>query len=268
MRKMGWLTKALSLWLGLLAAALLGCSGPTEQTPYVEEPVVECLLVAGQGIDEFKFTRTLPVGSDYDSAAAAISGARIVISSTRGDSTILRPVPGKPGVYASPNYIVSAKATYFLRTEFKGVPITAETTCPDTFKLYPLEKEIVTYLKDRVEVHWTQSEGAAAFYISVTNLEDSLVAIERPFSEQNPYSDRRARFYWTLGLQTELYPWLHNFYGLHVLRVYAIDRNFFRYLQTSFQNPRELTEPESSVRNAIGYFGSATTQVASYTLVE
>ena len=254
-------------WL-MLPFLLAACGTPSEPVCYVEEPVVECLLVANHGIGEFKFTRTLPVTSPYDSARAGIQGARIVIRSSRGDSVVLRPVPNMPGLYAAPRYIIRPRLTYRLRTQFKDRTITAVTTVPDTFTLSPLSKTVITYLKDRVIVRWTRSEGSAAYFISVTNLEDSLVAIDRPYASQDPYSKRRARFYWTLGTQTELYPFLHNFYGRHELRVYAVDRNFFRYLQTSFQNPRELTEPESSVKNALGYFGSAVMHRTTYTLLE
>ena len=259
------------LWVGILLILLIrlsGCSAPTASSVYVEEPVVECLLVAGHGIDQFKFTRTLPVEAPYDSTKAGIQGARIVIRSSRGDSVLLRAVPGSPGVYAAPHYIIRPKLTYWLRTEFKNKPITAVTTVPDTFTLFPLSKNIITYLKDRVTVRWTESEGSVGYFISVINLEDSLVAINRPYASQDPYAKRRARFYWTLGTQTELYPFLHNYYGLHELRVYAVDRNFFNYLQTSFQNPRELTEPESSVKNALGYFGSAVMHRVNYVLLE
>lgn|GEM_PF-4634595 len=258
----------LAAMLLMLVAWLLGCSSPSVYDQYREEPVVECLLVAGEGVEEFKLSRTLPVDSPYDSALAGITGARIVISSDRGDSTVLRPVPGRPGIYESPRYIINVRRRYRLRIILKDRIITSETVCPDTFSLMPLSKTVITYLKDQPVVRWTPSRGAAAYYISITNLERSPQKIERPFADQDPYADRKSRFYWTLGLETVIYPWLHNYYGYHILRVYAIDENFFRYLQTSFQNVREMTEPESSVTNALGYFGSAVLRKTTYILVE
>lgn len=246
----------------------ISCESPTNTTPYKEEQIVEGLLKVGRGIRDFRLTRTLPVGSVYDSTKAGITDAEIIIHGADGTSTRLRPVSDHPGLYNDRNFVVKPRTEYSMSINYKGNEIFAKTITPDTFRVSMISGSSFIYLLDKINIEWSESAGAAAYFISVTNLEESqsLENIDRQFSSDDPYSRRRTRFYWTLGTETEIFPWLHNYFGEHEIRIYAVDSNFLNYLQTSFQDVQLLTEPESNVANAIGYFGSAVLHSRVYML--
>ncbi len=254
--------------LFLLIICMSGCDSRVGITPYKDEPVVECLLLVGQGIEEFKFTRTLPVGSEYNEEKAGITGANITITDEFNNSTTLKPIWGNPGLYSDENFIIEPKTRYFLQIDYNGSLMTAQTVTPDTFTVSKTTDSSFVYLKDNIYFQWTKSAGAAAYYFTVTNLEPVSEKIERDFSEENPYAKRKTRFFWTLGTTTFVFPWLHNYYGRHEIKIFAIDDNLYHYLQTSFQDIQELTEPESNVKNAIGYFASGVVSIRFYNLLK
>ncbi len=252
----------------LLIISVLKCDSPVGITPYKDEPVVECLLLVGQGIEDFKFTRTLPVGSEYNEEKAGITDAIITITDESNNSTTLKPVGENPGLYADESFIIAPKTRYFLQIDYNGSLMTAQTVTPDTFTVSKTVDSSFVYLKDNIYFQWTKSEGAAAYYFTVTNLEPVAEKIDRDFSEENPYAKRKTRFFWTLGTTTVVFPWLHNYYGRHEIKIYAIDDNLYHYLQTSFQDIQELTEPESNIKNAIGYFASGVVSSRFYNLLK
>lgn len=252
----------------LLIIITLVCDSPVGYIPYKDEPVIECLLFVGKGIENFKFTRTLPVSSEYDAQQAGITDAKITISDEFNNSTTLKPVKGKPGLYSDESFIIKPKTSYFMQTDYNGSLVTAQTVTPDTFTVSQTVASSFVYLEDSIYFEWTKSEGAAAYYFTVTNLETTLDKIDRGMIESKAGAQGLTRYFFTLQTSTIVYPWLHNYYGRHKIEIFAVDEVLFNFLQTSFQDIRQLTEPESSFKNAIGYFASGVTHSRYYNLLK
>lgn len=247
---------------------LISCDSQVVMTPYIDEPVIECLLLVGKGIEHFKLTRTLPVGSQFDYNKAGITGANITIKDEFDNSTILKPSAEKPGYYRDLNFIIKPKTKYFLQLDYNGYLVTAQTVTPDTFTVSKNSDSSFVYMKDEINFHWTESEGATAYFFAVTNLDTTLDKIDGSYSPDNKTVTGTTRFILTLGTSTVVFPWLHNYYGRHEVSVYAIDDNFYQFLQTCFQDVRQLSEPVSSVKNAIGYFASGVMRCRYYRLLK
>ena len=254
----------LFIYLSFLAS----CDPDVAVNPYLEEPIVECILLVGKGIEKFKFTRTLPVGSVFDNEKAGITGAEIIITDKFNRTTVLKPLADKPGIYTDLNYIIEPKAEYFLQINYQGSVITARTVTPDTFTVSENYRTSFVYLQDEIKFEWTESQGCAAYYFTVTNLETARDKIDQGLIENTVGAWGRTRFFFTLRTNTVVYPWLHNYYGRHKIEVFAIDDILYNFLQTSFQDIRQLTEPESSVKNAIGYFAAGVAHSRFYSLLK
>ena len=149
--------------LFFLIIILVQCNSSTVEPPYKEEFIVESLLLVGKGIDDFKFTRSLQVGSQYDSSKAGITDASIMISDENGNITTLMADKNNPGIYLDWNFVVKPKTKYFLQIDYKGTIISSETTTPDTFTVFSKTDSVFTYLQDNINYNWTDSEGSAAY---------------------------------------------------------------------------------------------------------
>lgn len=155
-----------------------------------------------------------------------------------------------------------------MQTDYNGSLVTAQTVTPDTFTVSQTVASSFVYLEDSIYFEWTKSEGAAAYYFTVTNLETTLDKIDRGMIESKAGAQGLTRYFFTLQTSTIVYPWLHNYYGRHKIEFFAVDEVLFNFLQTSFQDIRQLTEPESSFKNAIGYFASGVTHSRYYNLLK
>ncbi len=247
-------------------------------TSYVEEYVLEALILIDEPIQGIILTKTQPLFEPYNYDSAMIRDALIIIK--EGDDEFeLKFRPKEEGIrgyfYADTNYLVKAETNYSIEVTLpNGNKITGTTLTPAKTAWDKRPDEMVNFPKDSIglpptdTLSWQKVTGFDFFLIAFTNL-DTLEygkylepqttelnrRIERPWREDRFY--REVSGMGPIPATKSPIIWsIFKWYGKHSVTVYSPDWNFLRWFLQA--QGRGQAEPIlTSIEGGIGYFGSA-----------
>lgn len=291
--------------------SLTGCSadrGPGELFGPEETGVlvVDAVLIVGQPLPDLFVRRTRSPSQTYTAQGAAVVDARVLISQG-AEIYEYAADPDSAGRYvpAEPAPAVRPETRYGLVVEAGGDRATGTTLTPGQLRiasaslldevslevrrsliLYgpgadPLKAEAnqVHYLDGLLEVE-VGEVNAAAFQLALFSLDTSSeFVIDADFLEADDYEEFERQ-----GASPPLaaesgrarLPWFAvAFAGPHVVRLYAVDANWFNYVRTNpdrgFQAGGLIGDsferPAFSLEGGIGLFGSASVDSLGFTVL-
>lgn len=290
------------IWISLFLIAL-SCSadrdpaslfGPEEQGTIV----VDALLIIDQPMPSLFVRQTLSPAVTYTQDAAAIRGADVTI--TRGSNTFQytesTTVPGQYDPPANPP-LITPNTSYSLLVRVGTEEVRAATTTPERISLNEvivldentLEtiQDLVTF-KDNPDEVFTAPQNQVvyqdnlletrfnpvnvqAYQVGIFSLDkDSDFVIEADFLEEEDFEDFERE---TSSPPLEVadgnlrLPWFAiAFAGRHIIKVYAIDDNWYDFARSSPEQDNggfgglagdNFERPIFQVDGGIGLFGSA-----------
>lgn len=296
----------------LLPWVIGGCSGERDASELlgpavVEYPVVNAVFYVGRPLPAVLLTRTIGTGEVFSQENAAITGARVAIST---DSWSREYIERAPGRYESVGtQSVRPNTTYRLRAELAdGRLITAQTTSPDSLAMdawvllendaQTIRTELATFEEAGDQIFdrnvLTHSDGLfeawapvrpfmPAFQAGIQSLDlDSDFVIDVSFLDEEDLDDfeRHSVSPPILADDGRLrLPWLAiAFEGRYVLRIFALDHNWYDLLRSL----PELADGNSGfggnagdnfdlplfhIEGGIGLFGSAAVDSIGFTVL-
>lgn len=250
----------------LLATVIGACSGERDASELlgprvVEMPVVNAVLYVGKPLPPVLLTRTLGTSEIFSRDNAAITGARVSIST---DSWTREYVERDPGYYElAGTETVRPNTTYRLRAELvEGGVVTAETTTPDSLVMeawvllendaQTIREELVTFDQAGDQVfdlnQLIHSDGLLEawapvrpvmdpFQVGIESLDlDSDFVIDVSFLEPEDLEDfeRHSASPPIVADDGRLrLPWLAVAWeGRYILRIFAVDNNWFDLIRS------------------------------------
>lgn len=256
-----------------LVAALAGagaaaCDSDLAFAPETPDTfVVQAFLFAGEPVTEVAVTGVLPIDADSTAVAAPISDARITIL-REGERFDLVPTGGQPGRYHYPrdDLTVEVGDVFALEASYGDRIATAETVVPVPPNGLTLSAAVMAPpefgsrgggfqpgVEDAMVVRWENS-GSALHFVVVDNLE----ADPAPFAE-SPFGGGFTRRFIqrpTAADSTLLSARSLTYYGLHRIRLYRVNEEYAELYEGLNQDSRDLNEPPSNVRGALGVFSA------------
>lgn len=216
-----------------LALSLGGCSADIH-APTVQIPVIQSLLVARDSPQSVWVEYRLPADSGFGPGVRPVPQALVQLSLTLpdGSSVSFTPAPANPGRFDAP-VTVDHGGHYRLAGAVTGIPVSAETTVPDSLDIrVPLEDTVsIAGSCGFCSLPYRWLAGGAEAYFYVLSETDTL------FSTGGSTRD-------TAGVLRLL-----RRQGTTHLTVFALDVH-----AASFLLP---TTPKSSITGVFGLFGSA-----------
>jgi hypothetical protein len=263
MKRIAALQAAGTVALVVLAAAFTGCDSAME--PAAPRLVIEGYLIEGRTIEGIRVTESQTLDRPYGSAG--IHGARVEIT-VDGQVLALVESPGSSGLYRDPgSHRVASGKTYALRVEHGGRVATGRTTVPDHIELLPSSSvhtgavDTIRYLGSEVFLEWTPIERRK-FVVGFVSIDQEREKIERDFGDE--FEDEVKEVPDTAfvaafnKVNSAEVPWIvFNYFGNHMLRVYAADDAYYDFVRTREQDPMSLIDPLSNITGGLGVFGSA-----------
>ncbi len=267
------------LILMIIASVLIftSCEDPSN-IGYVEDFVVEALLIVDEPIQNLTIMRSQPISSIFEFDSAMVKDANFKIIGDGNEFELQYRSREDGGVgYFNPdtNYRVKSGIEYKLEITLKNSKvITGKTFTPKrtAWKYWPDEN--VQFPIDSIQlpssdsISWEKVPGSEFFILSIKNLDtlnygtylnpptdEPNRRVYRPFGGPNSYQDPITIFP-IPSTQTPIVWNAFRYFGKHQISVYVPDWNFLRwYLQA--QAKGEADPLLTSVEGAIGYFGSA-----------
>ena len=249
------------------------CStAPTESLGEFRETVlIEGYLQAGSHVSNIFVGTTMPLSSEYDRDASALSDASVAIT-VDGATHTLSPAPDKPGTYIQPDLIVESGKTYHLSVTTGLGTATAQTTVP-----YPPRASgaAVLYVGgDPYRVTWEGETNGG--YVTSRQVVELLERIPPEnqfgggrfgggfggtidttgFGALRDSIARADQWRFLQGQSQTLNPIQFSYYGTYSLLVFALDENYGDFLISSQQDEATLDEPRFHVKGGIGVFAS------------
>ncbi len=283
------MTRALLISSVLLLLVWSGCDW-TETSPVEAQVVVEAYLIAEGRLPEIRLTMTAPVTGVYDANEGGVAGATVMVHRLGGDDkpveTYAYQTPPRRGRYV-PNdraTTIIPGARYMLDvTLANGERLSSITTVPDTFSILSLEPDSVVFEGTRAEMTLTRSRypGRQAYIIMTTqaheaSLENATPITRRILEEDFDLSVEDLYITSSPAINEATYvddeegplvipiPWLAiRFYGMHQVRVSAVDDNLYDFLRSQLVQqggstflPGEVPNILDHVEGGTGIFGS------------
>ena len=257
----------------LFIAALAGAVATACDTDLAFAPptpdtfVVQAFLFAGEPVTEVTVTGVLPIDADSTAVAAPISDARITIF-REGEPFDLVPTGGQPGRYHYPgeDLVVGVGDVFALEASYGDRTATAETVVPVPPNGLTLSATVMAApefgprgggfqpgAEDAMVVRWENSANAS-HYVVVDNLETDPA----PFAE-SPFGGGFTRRFIqrpTAADSTLLSARSLTYYGRHRIRLYRVNDEYAELYEGLNQDSRDLNEPPSNVRGALGVFSA------------
>ncbi|MEY3385707.1 MAG: hypothetical protein RIR53_518 [Bacteroidota bacterium] len=249
-----------SMRLLLAACALIimsGCEDPVP-TDYVEEIMLEGILLAGEPLADIRIQRTLPVTDTFRFEQAILNDAKIVVTADGVDIPMTYVDGPRGGTYRAVDtaYRVKPNTLYSVVVEARGARLTASTRTPQSFEWvapprpfiqFPSKDSLLLPVDDSLLVSWTPVPNTELYIIALTCL-DTLGygsfltpptddTNERTVRPNPDFFDRSgtliANERTTLGatpFATSQTVWgVFRWYGMHELRIYVPDRAFLEW---------------------------------------
>ncbi len=229
--------------------------------------VVQAFLFAGEPVTEVTVTGVLPIDADSTAVAAPIADARIAIL-REGERFDLGPTEGEPGRYHYPrdDLLVEVGDVFALEASHGGRTATAETVVPVPPQGLSLSATVMAPPRfalrgggfqpgagDGLVARWENS-ASALHYLVVDNLE----ADPAPFAE-SPFGGGFARRFVqrpTAGDSALVSSRSLSHFGRHRVKLYRVNEEYANLYEGLNQDSRDLNEPPSNVRGALGVFSA------------
>lgn len=217
--------------------------------------IVEGVLVAGEPADNVR------VSLMRDFSETKVSDATVNLFSDAGDRIALSPRPDAQGVYfdADAAFTPQAGATYRIEVSYEDHFAHATTTVPVQIAATQISATTIPITGDSpgqpvFSVLW-QSGAQFSHVLTLDNLEDAPQTI--PFDVLAGRFDEQYAVP-VPGFGTTLFDTDFEFYGLHTLSIFAIDKD---YEAVFFYQPGEsgnvITGGPENILGGAGYFTSA-----------
>ena len=260
----------LCLVIGLGSGA---CStAPTESLGDFRETIlIEGFLRAGTNVSGLFVGTTMPLSSEYDRDASAVSDANVAIT-VDGVTHSLASVPDKPGTYHHPDLVVQFGKTYHLSVTTGLGTATAQTTVP--FPPQASGAPVLYAGGDPYRVTWEgETNGGYVTSRQVLELLEQIPpesqfgggrfgggfggAVDTTgFGALRDSIARADQWRFLQGQSQTLNPIQFSYYGTYALLVYSLDENYGDFLISSQQDEAALDEPRFHVEGGIGLFAS------------
>lgn len=249
------------------------CStAPTESLGEFNETVlIEGFLQAGTNVSGLFVGTTMPLSSEYDRDASAVSDADVAIT-VDGVTHSLAAVPDEPGTYHQPDLVVQPGKTYHLSVTTGLGTATARTTVP--FPPQASGAPVLYTGGDPYRVTWEgETNGGYVTSRQVVELLERIPpesqfgggrfgggfggAIDTTgFGALRDSIARADQWRFLQGQSQTLNPIQFSYYGTYALLVHALDENYGDFLISSQQDEAALDEPRFHVEGGIGLFAS------------
>lgn len=246
--------------------------------------VVEAFLYAGEPIDAIRIKSTFPLSEEEDSSTP-INDAKVTLMKNGESFPLL--ASGDDGYYYYPmdDLKVETNDVFQLEVVHNGITATAETTVPtpttgltiseDSLKVPQLPigqgtQAIVMAIQEflqgsSIEAKWDNPDEDLYFMV-VESVSDTLDPI---FPDQVIQALERFRFVSepTEGSSLTFLGGTLVSFGTYSVKVYHINQEYAALYENREQDSRDLNEPPSNVRNALGVFSAFNSQEAFFEVV-
>ncbi|MCY4645433.1 MAG: hypothetical protein OXE73_00900 [Gammaproteobacteria bacterium] len=256
------------LFIAALAGTVAACDTDLAFAPTTPDTfVVQAFLFAGEPVTEVTVTGVLPIDADSTATAAPIADARIAITRD-GARFDLVPTEGEPGRYHYPgsDLLVEVGDVFGLEASHGDRTATAETVVPVPPHGLSLSATVMAPPEFGVRgggfqpgadeglvARWENS-ASALHYVVVDNIE----AEPAPFAE-SPFGGGFARRFVqrpTAGDSALVSARSLSYFGRHRVRLYRVNEEYADLYEGLNQDSRDLNEPPSNVRGALGVFSA------------
>ena len=275
------------------------------------EWVVDGVLLVDQPLPPIFVRRVLPADQLYSQTAAGMADARVQI--VQGTQVFEYAADAdRPGRYVPPPEAaqVEAQTEYRLEVEVEGKKVQARTTTPDRVRVretvlvdeetvevlrslktfaeagdgvYTAPENQLVYREDLLEIR-LETVAVDAYQLGMFSIEPDLKSLDDDildfFDEDDPEA-LRANQSPPLSVNDGIVrmPWLAViFEGRTLVKVYALDHNWFEYARSSFEQQEQggfagglagdnFERPFFEVEGGIGLFGSASVDSVGFFVV-
>jgi hypothetical protein len=252
----------------VLLVALTACEGSTSVLePDLDGYVVQAFLFAGEPVQDVTVTGLLPIGADTTEVPDPISDASI--SLFRGDERFdLIATAGEPGRYHYPDVDLTVATGDAFRLEItaNGRSASAATVVPSPPEGLELSADSLVapdfgsgpgggFFPDfaTLAARWANPAGELHFLV-IDNVEPDpeILPTTEIFTRFAP------RFITTpTPADSSIVTALSlTHYGLHRVRLYRVNDEYVDLYDGLLQDSRDLNEPPSNVRGALGIFSA------------
>lgn len=262
--------------ISLISLIFISCED-TAPGDYIENYIVEALLIVDEPIQGISVIKTQPIFEKYIHDSAFVRNAIVEINHNNLNYKLKfrNKEDGKVGYFLDDQTIlVEPNTTYNLKITLpNGKVITGSTTTPNRIQWTKKAKDYIQYPIDSLKlpatdtIAWTKASGIDFYLVSVTCLDTLEYGkyLDPPTAEKNrriwrPF--RQDRFYREItsispiaNTQSTIVWDIFRWYGLQEVRIFAPDWNYLRWFIQA-QARQELDPLLSSLEGAYGYFGS------------
>jgi len=247
----------------------LACEGDLEfVAPDPDTFVIQAFIFADEPVEWVTVSGVLPVDADSTEVAPVISDAEITIF--RGAERFdLQPTSGAPGRYHYPGEDLDIQIGDVFRLEatVNGRTATAETVVPIAPVGLGLSADSLiaptfppqrgqgpgNLLARRITARWANT-GDQLHFIVIDNIEDTPQIL--PTTEIFSRFASRLIQQPTAADSSVVRVIMLTHYGEHRLKLYRVNEEYVDLYRALQQDSRDLNEPPSNVRGALGIFSA------------
>ena len=267
--------------LSCIILVLLSCEEENLNDIAANQFVVEAFLYAGEPIDDIRVKTTFPLTQEEDTSVP-INDARVTLIKNGQRYDLM--ASGSDGYYNYPgtDLEVTTDDVFQLEVEHSGILATAETRVPtpttgleisqDSIKvprlpisqgMEAIRMTIANFLRNSVIVSTWDNPDGDLYFMVVEQVNDMIIPI---FPEQVINALERFRFVSEPTDENNLTFLAGSLvsYGPYIVRVYHINEEYAALYENRQQDSRDLNEPPSNVRNALGVFSAFNSQTALF----
>ena len=260
-------------------AYTFACTEESLNVISTEQFVIEAFLFAGEPIDDIKIKSTFPL-TDIEDTSTPINDAEVVLIKD-GNRYNLQSLNDE-GFYFYPGSDLKVEEAdiFNLEVMYNGILATAETIVPAPTTGLQLSRDEVIIpriglggLTDPdvirpiieaagIEIQWDANDDDL-FYAVIQTIDEELDPIfpqmvaERLSQFRFVSEPTRDNSIFFLGVQIESY-------GIHSVKVYRINDEYAALFESQEQDSRDLNEPPTNIKNALGVFSAFNSQEAFF----